>query len=96
MTAIKLSVVDGKVAISYEEKTSKNIDKRLKQLKESLGVTWYGVAEVMGLKPTEASAKLLGRWGRDPSKSSFQEMPESQWKVLLMLTEGKRASKDNG
>lgn len=88
MSAIKIAVDGDNVSVQYEPKTAQNIEARLQQLKQSLGVTWYGVAVVFGLKPTEASVRLFKRWARDPSMASFQEMPESQWKVLLMLTDG--------
>lgn len=88
MPAITIKVIDGQVTVLYEKKTSENIDKRLRQLKAALDVEWYGVATVFNLKPTEANVRLMRRWCRDPSKASYQEMPESQWKLLLTLTEG--------
>ncbi|WP_412497239.1 hypothetical protein [Vibrio fluvialis] len=88
MSAIKIIVNGDFVSLEYEEKTGKNIDIRLRQLKSTLGVTWYGVASALGMKPTEASVRLFKRWCRSPEMASHQEMPESQWKVLLMLTLG--------
>ncbi|EJE4183728.1 hypothetical protein M3890_004645 [Vibrio parahaemolyticus] len=96
MSAIQIKVDDEQVSLIYEEKNGENIAKRLNQLKDALGVSWYGVAVVFGLKPTEASVRLFKRWARDPSYSSFQEMPESQWKFLLTLTEGQEAIKRQG
>ncbi|HGY0655662.1 TPA: hypothetical protein ACNUQQ_003088 [Vibrio cholerae] len=90
MSAIKIIVNDDFVTLEYEEKNGQNIDKRLRQLKSTLGVTWYGVASVLGMKPTEASVRLFKRWCRSPDMASYQEMPESQWKVLLMLTIGQK------
>lgn len=91
MSAITITVDGGEVSVHYEEKTSENIEKRLRQLKDALGVTWYGVAVVLGMKPTEGSVRLFKRWARDPSMASFQEMPESQWKLLLTLIDGQEA-----
>lgn len=86
--AITISVKDGLVSTSYEPKTSENIARKLNQLKMHLGVTWYGVAEVLGLQPTEGSVRLFKRWARDPSMSSYREMPENQWKLLLAIVDG--------
>ncbi len=91
MSAIKISVDGDNVKVTYEEKTSENIEKRLRQLKDALGVTWYGVAIVLNMQPTESSVRLFKRWARDPSMSSFQEMPESQWKLLLTIVEGQNS-----
>ncbi|MEZ8082829.1 hypothetical protein [Enterovibrio norvegicus] len=88
MSAITITVDSGEVYLSYEEKTGENIEKRLRQLKDSLGVTWYGVAVVLDMQPTEGSVRLFKRWARDPSMASFQEMPESKWKLLLTLVDG--------
>ncbi|ELV7517773.1 hypothetical protein [Photobacterium damselae] len=93
MTAIKIHVENGLVTVSYEEKTAENITRRLNQLKEALNVTWYGVATVLDMKPTEGSVRLFKRWVRDPSMSSYQEMPESKWMLLLTLIEGQTALK---
>lgn len=91
MSAISVVVDDGVVRVFYEEKTAENIDRRLRQLKLALGVTWYEVATVLDMKNTEASVRLFKRWCRDPSMASFQEMPESKWKLLLTLVEGQNA-----
>ncbi len=89
MSAIKISVDNGIVTVNYEEKNAVNITKRLNQLKNNLGVTWYGVATVLDMKPTEASVRLFKRWVRDPAKSSsYQEMPEAKWMLLLTLIDG--------
>ena len=89
MSAISIHIENGIVTVSYEEKSPENITKRLNQLKEALNVTWYGVATVLDMKPTEGSVRLFKRWARDPLlSSSYQEMPESKWKLLLTLIEG--------
>ncbi|RZQ33204.1 hypothetical protein [Vibrio vulnificus] len=88
MSAIKVIVENGHVELSYEEKTPENIGKRLNQLKQHLGVTWYGVAKVFNMKPSESSVRLFARWQRDPSQASYQEMPENSWKLLLALLDG--------
>ncbi|MGR2997558.1 hypothetical protein ABMY12_20685 [Vibrio vulnificus] len=87
-SAVTVQVVDGKVSIIYEAKTPENIAKRLFQAKQELGVTWYGVASLLGLEPTENNVRLLSRWQRDSSARSAREMPENAWKNLLMLLEG--------
>ena len=87
-SAVTVQVVDGKVFISYETKTPETVAKRLLQAKQELGVTWYGVASLLGLEPTENNVRLLSRWQRDPSSSSAREMPENAWKNLLMLLQG--------
>lgn len=79
---------EGNVSLEHEPKTAENIKARLDQFKELLGTTWYGVVAALGMKPTEGNVRLLRRWVRDPSMASFQEMPDSQWKFLLMLLEG--------
>ena len=88
MSAINIKVNDGAVTVSYEEKTGVNISRRLNQLKSALGVTWYGVATVLDMKPTESNVRLFKRWCRDPLMASFQEMPEAKWKLLLTLVDG--------
>ena len=90
MNAIMINFDGDQITVSYEEKTAVNIEKRLRQLKEALGVTWYGVAVVLGMKANEGSVRLFKRWARDPSMSSFQEMPESQWKLLLTIVQGQK------
>ncbi|WP_229625226.1 hypothetical protein [Vibrio parahaemolyticus] len=93
MSAIQIKVDGDQVSLIYEEKNGENIARRLNQLKDALGITWYGMAAVFGLKPTEASVRLFKRWARDPSLASYQEMPDSQWKYLLTLTEGQEVIK---
>lgn len=88
MSAISIQIDNGIVTVVYEEKSPENVTKRLNQLKEALNVTWYGVATVLDMKPTEGNVRLFKRWARDPSLSSYQEMPESKWKFLLTLIDG--------
>ncbi len=95
MSAIEIKTEGKNVSIEYEPQSPENIERRLIQLKEALGVSWYGVAVIFDLKPTEASTRLFKRWARDPSMSSYQKMPESQWKVLLMLTSGQEKITNN-
>ena len=90
-----MKVVEGKVFISYEAKTPENIAKRLLQAKQKLGVTWYGVASLLGLEPTENNVRLLQRWQRDPSKGSAREMPDARWIVLLTLVHGQTSILDS-
>ena len=89
MSAINITVKDGKVSLDYEEKTLENIESRLKLLKQLLGTNWYGVAVIFNLEPTENNVRLMRRWYADPSKvANAREMPENSWKLLLAITSG--------
>ncbi|GEK11920.1 hypothetical protein [Pseudoalteromonas peptidolytica] len=88
MTAIKITVDDNVTTLNYEAKTAENIGKRIEQLKAGLNTDNYGVCVVLGLNPTESNVRLLRRYQRDPEQASYREMPENQWKILLMLCDG--------
>ncbi|WP_425667831.1 hypothetical protein ACPUEJ_24355 (plasmid) [Vibrio tubiashii] len=89
MSAIQITVSDdGKVSVSYEKKTRENIGRRLQQLEECLNIDKYGVAYLLNMQPNESGVRLMKRWQTDPSLTSFQEMPEHKWKLLLTLVEG--------
>ena len=84
---------NGGVSLSFEEKTSANIDKRLNELNKILG-SWFAVADALGLKPTINTVKLFQRWTRGPEMLSHQEMPDHNWKMLLMIIEGQKPIRD--
>lgn len=88
MAAIKITVDDGVVTLDYEAKTAENIGKRIEQLKAGLNTDNYGVCVALGLNPTESNVRLLRRYQRDQGQASYREMPENQWKILLMLCDG--------
>ncbi|MDN3686186.1 hypothetical protein [Vibrio sinaloensis] len=94
MSAITISVSEsGQVSVEYETKTRESIGRRLNQLKDGLGIDWYGVAYLLNMQPNENSVRLMKRWQTDPSLASFQEMPEHKWKLLLTLVEGQEPLK---
>ena len=93
MSAIQITVENGRVSLAYEAKTKENIGKRIEQLKHSLNTDLYGVAAALGLEPTESNTRVIRRYQRDPSQGSYREMPENQWKILLMLCDGQAAIK---
>lgn len=89
MSAIKINVSEsGRVSVSYEEKTSENIGRRLEELKHALRIDNYGVATLLNMKPNDSSVRLFKRWQTSPENTSYQEMPEHKWKLLLVLVEG--------